>query len=500
MISSAGIARGGSALARGRATPPVPGRNQPCHCGRGKKYKSCCLERDATQRRAACNAALPSWLLESDAKLHQFEKYACKVFDLPGLLQSFTDSRRNPRIATFDVLNSLFHAGLMRLPSINALEGDLKEADFQKVLGRKPQQDAKLFSAEVVSNVLDKMDLEGPHQALENLIFRAERNKAFREGSYGTLRCVAIDGWEPFASYHRHCDHCLTRKIKVKRGDGEIEEVDQYYHRYVVAMLLGHTMDVILAIEPVRNDEARRMAGESAGHEGELTAAKRLIDRLHESYGRFIDAVVLDALYANGPVMTKLDECKYGGFIILKKDDNEPLQDALISWQGQGPCREWDDLDQKEQISCWDAPGLSTLETYQDTVRVVRAEVVSLRTGVQKTWCYGIVGERAQKVSLRTSLKIVRSRWHIENTAFNQWVQYWNLGHVYRHTGNALIAILLLWALVFNFLQLFVYRRLKRPRRPQDPTFTIRHLVEVMLRDLATLPEPLPWAELRGFG
>ena len=30
----------------------------------------------------------------------------------------------------------------------------------------------------------------------------------------------------------------------------------------------------------------------------------------------------------------------------------------------------------------------------------------------------------------------------------------------------------------FNLLQLFIYRRLKRPRRPKDPTDTIRHIVE----------------------
>ena len=56
------------------------------------------------------------------------------------------------------------------------------------------------------------------------------------------------------------------------------------------------------------------------------------------------------------------------------------------------------------------------------------------------------------------------------------------------------MALLLIWMLAFNLLQLFVYRRLGRARRPKDPTDTIRHIVEVMLRDLATLPEPIPWA------
>ena len=60
---------------------------------------------------------------------------------------------------------------------------------------------------------------------------------------------------------------------------------------------------------------------------------------------------------------------------------------------------------------------------------------------------------------------------------FYQWIQYWNFGHVFRHTPNALMAVLLLWALAFNLLELFVYRRLGRCRRPKDPTDTLRHIV-----------------------
>jgi hypothetical protein len=471
-------------------------RNDPCHCGSGSKYKRCCLERDEVLRRELRSAAIPPWMLHSRGKLHQFEKYACNVFALPDLLASLTDARRAPEISTFDVVNSLFHTALLRIPSINALEGDLKESDFQKLIGRSPTPNVKAFSADVVSNVLDKLHLRGVRGTIQDVIDKAERNKVFRDGSYGALRCVAMDGWEPFASYDRHCPHCLVRQVKVKRAGGEIEEVNQYYHRYVVAMLLGPDMDVILAIEPVLNEEARRdTEGEHAGHEGELTAAYRLIDSVHDTYGTFIDAFVLDALYANGPLMTKLDGYGYGGFIVLKKENNEPLKEALALQQGHGPCEEYDDADKKEHIQFWDTDDIDTLDTYKGKVRVIRA-VISKAGKDPTTWCFAIIGKHARKVSRRTALKIIRARWHIEDTAFNQWIQYWNLSHVFRHTSNALMAVLLLWTLAFNLLQLFVYRRLKRPRRPKDPTDTIRHIVEVMLRDVATLPEPIPWAAL----
>ena len=44
---------------------PILGRNDPCHCGSGKKYKQCCLGKDeekarAARAKAAAEAPVPS--------------------------------------------------------------------------------------------------------------------------------------------------------------------------------------------------------------------------------------------------------------------------------------------------------------------------------------------------------------------------------------------------------------------------------------------------------
>ena len=476
------------------------GRNGLCPCGSGGKYKRCCLNHDQTEQ---VSAGLPGWLLNSRKKLHQFEKYICNVYGLPQLLAALTDGRRGAEIPTFDVVNSLFHSAVLRIPSINALEGDLKEADFQRLIGREPNQDVKAFSADVVANVLDKLDLGQMADNVADVIGQAERNKTFREGSYGSLRCVAIDGWEPFCSYHRHCPDCLVRRVEVKRSSAEVDEVDQYYHRYVVALLLGPLIDVVVGIEPIRNKQARIANAEKQADsdEGELTAAHRLLDKLHETYGSFIDAFIFDGLYPNGPLLTKLTQLKHGALIVLRNRNNEPLKEALALWKGQPPCKVVDDPQTGEHIEFWDVDELETLDTYKGKIRVIRAEVTKTRPRLtNSTWCAAIIGERARKLSVTTALKAVRARWHIENTAFHQWIKYWNLSHVFRHTANALLAVLMLWSLAFNLLQLFVYRRLNRPRRPKDPTYTIRHIVEVMLREVATLPEPISWGVLLDFG
>lgn len=52
-------------------TTAKPGRNEPCYCGSGKKYKQCCLVKDeaeAAARRAAAQAAETAERAAADAE------------------------------------------------------------------------------------------------------------------------------------------------------------------------------------------------------------------------------------------------------------------------------------------------------------------------------------------------------------------------------------------------------------------------------------------------
>ena len=79
---------------------------------------------------------------------------------------------------------------------------------------------------------------------------------------------------------------------------------------------------------------------------------------------------------------------------------------------------------QKERVDFWDIDEIETLDTYQGKIRAVRAEVTKPDQEKPTTWCFAIIGERARQISRQTALRIIRARWHIENTAFNQWTQY----------------------------------------------------------------------------
>jgi hypothetical protein len=162
----------------------------------------------------------------------------------------------------------------------------------------------------------------------------------------------------------------------------------------------------------------------------------------------------------------------------------------------QPPTKIWEDFERREQIRAWDIDEIETLDTFKGKVRVVRAEVSPTRGGKTHVWCAAVVGQRARQFRVQTIHRLQRSRWHEENTAFNQWTQLWHLTHVYRHKPGAVVALLLLWLLAFDLMQLFVYRRLRRPRVPRDPCDTIRALVVQMAQELVTLKVRVPWAAL----
>ncbi len=228
--------------------------------------------------------------------------------------------------------------------------------------------------------------------------------------------------------------------------------------------------------------------------EGELTAAKRLLRRVKETFG-WLDVVVADGLYPNGPFLSLVKDLHMGAVIIARKNTDEPLKEALRIW-GTQPAHEVV-LDTKagESIELWDCPDLETLGTYKGPIRVVRARVTKLDDpkAAPRTWCMVVVG-KATRLSLRQVLAVARGRWHIENTAFNQWTQCWNFTHVFTHNANAIQVLYWLFIAAFNLLTLFLYRQVCSYGRDRgkDVTRTISRLIDQMLDDLARLTAS-PW-------
>ncbi len=59
-----------------------------------------------------------------------------------------------------------------------------------------------------------------------------KRNKVFDAERLQGRIVAALDGIEVLASYSRHCDACLERRVMVRKAGVKVEQI-QYYHRAV---------------------------------------------------------------------------------------------------------------------------------------------------------------------------------------------------------------------------------------------------------------------------
>jgi len=430
-------------------------------------------------------------------QLRRLVAYASKVFDLGSWLARVEDARRKPLTLPGLIAATVLYAGLLRIRSFNALEPRLGEKPFLRLVGAAPGRQ-RLCSVDTVGRALCRMDLHSVRAILVSMLHKAERNKVFREGWHGALRYVAIDGWEAFCSRHRHCPECLVRRVKIKAKDGTpIGVVPEYYHRYAVALLIDERFDLVVDIEPVLPKDLRPLIVKGKGptarlvksslDEGELTAATRLIRRVKQTFG-WIDVVVADALYANGPFLTVLDSLGLGAVIIAHKEGDEPLREALHLWADEAPHKIVEDDNAHERTSLWDCRDLETLTTYDGKIRCVRGCVTRLKHPEQppSTWCMLVTG-KAIRLSPEKVLAVARARWHIENTAFHQWTTRWRFGHVFRHHPDALRSLFWLFLSAFDLLTLFQYLQLRSYGRDcgKNVTRTISRLIDEMLDELA---------------
>ena len=420
--------------------------------------------------------------------------YGRDVYDLRERLDGLRDGRNDPHATAAQVGASIFFGGLLRIRSFNALEPRLAEKPFVRLVGAAPGAKA-LCSADTLSRSLRTMVLDRVRALSIGIVAQAERNKIFREGWHGALRYVALDGWEPIRSRGRHCGGCLLRQVQVKQRDGTVAPVDEYYHRFVVAMLIDERFDLALDIEPLLPADLRPGgAGRSGEDEGELTTARRLLRRVKQTFG-WLDVVVCDGLYPNGPFLTDVRALRMGAVIVLRKETDEPLKDALAIWRDQPPTHVITDPQRHERIELWDCPEIETLQTYDGPIRVVRAHVT--RTDDAKamphTWCVAVTG-KATRLPPAQVLAVARARWHIENTGFHQWTTRWRFAHVFVHDAHGMLCLYWLFFAAFNLLTLFLYRQLRcyGRDRGKDVTRTISRLVDEMLDDVARL-EQSPW-------
>jgi len=405
----------------------------------------------------------------------RFCRYVDKVFHFGKLLETLHDSRVEPQISTATVWSSAFFMFATRRGSLNAAQ-----CDWHLPRPIKPCLGPRLPSADTVGRVFCQIDTEPIRQMLSSINHQLKRNKSLVHET--PLVFAAVDGHEFFTSRHRHCEACLERTIEV----GGIEVVE-YYHRGVVCHLIGFDLPLPLDVEMIRPGE------------GEVIAAKRLLERVFQNYGRFFDAVAGDSLYFEAPFFNFCMDHGKDVLAVLKDDRRLLLKDAQGLFSQMSPTEYQDG---RRTIRYWDAEGFTSAEGVQQPLRVLHTEEMeTVRQRVKgqwitktetHSWYWATTIEQARS-SARWIWHAGHHRWDIENDLFNTLVTNWSMDHCFKHEPTAILNFILTLFVTFVLLQSFFQRNLKPSCRAQ---LTLVALAGKLYQALAAEGPRVPWYDL----
>ena len=143
------------------------------------------------------------------------------------------------------------------------------------------------------------------------------------------------------------------------------QEVTEYYHRGVVCHLIGQDLAIPLDVEFQRPGE------------GEVSAAKRLLERVFTNYPRYFNAVVGDGLYSEAPFINFCREHHKHVIVVVKGDHRLLLQDAQGLFSQRVADGQW--TEGRRTVQYWDDEGFTSAEGVTEPLRVLHTEETEQR-------------------------------------------------------------------------------------------------------------------------
>jgi hypothetical protein len=226
--------------------------------------------------------------------------------------------------------------------------------------------------------------------------------------------------------------------------------------------------------------------------EGEVPAAKRLLERVFANYPRYFDAVVGDGLYFEAPFINFCQEHHKDVVVVVKGDHRLLLQDAEGLFSPRAADGQW--IEGRRTVQYWDAEGFTSCEGVAAPLRVLHSlETQRRRERIARQWkqteqtssWYWATTFSQRRLTAQELWRAGHGRWDIENDCFNSTSTHWGLDHVFKHEPTAIVNFVLTLFLAFVLLQCFWQRNLKSPLRDR---FTLIGLAAELYAALAGSP------------
>lgn len=176
---------------------------------------------------------------------------------------------------------------------------------------------ATMPHADTLDRFLSNTHLDDIVERYEEIISGFLKSPAFRSMNKGRY-IIAIDGSGKFMRRHCWSPHALRRKNDEPGKD--------IYYAYMLdsVLIMENGISIPLLTEPVANDS---LGNGDDKQDCELRAFHRLADRLLVLFGKGQVTLLLDGIYANGPVISKCNKNGWDYMTVLKSDSLKSVWD-----------------------------------------------------------------------------------------------------------------------------------------------------------------------------
>jgi len=381
-------------------------------------------------------------------------RYMKNVYHIDRGLNKLSDGRVNPTYSTGQVIMPVLFGFLLRIKSFNELSLMIKNHEFRQLFPRG----TKLPQIDAIRDTLKVIDIDGLKQINQSIVKTAVGNKTFKNRTIDGYMVAAIDGTKFFGSNRKSCSECL------KNAKGK---TTHFFHSGAVMSTIGMGPKLVIGFEMYKPGQDA-----VAKDEGELNVAKRLISSVVKSYGKFIDVVVYDALACNSVWINQCKSLGIDAIVRAKNNNNNSLRLAKRETNKSEAVDVWEDEKGFEKVEVYES--LFSMDNVEQPLRFVKFAIKhkdKKRTQI-------MIVTTCMDMALKTLFEIIRARWDIENSIFNNLKRECGLDHCFVHGGKAVEAVLYLIFIASNIMQLFLVRRLRNRFTTQ------REMVRLLLKGL----------------
>jgi len=411
-------------------------------------------------------------------------KYCNRVYGLIQKIIEIEDGRTDPTIKLEEIVLTILFSLMSGLHSFHAMEGAIEDGDFDKFFANM-----KLPSADTFPYSLMEINLEDLRKLTAEIVQKARYNKSLNNNTIDGLKVVAIDGTHTFTMKSENLGK-NAHKHEHRNNDGDIKYID-YREKAIAASYVGEGFSPILKINRIPKGE------------GEITAAKKLVNELNEDHYQYCDVIVGDSLYINAPFINTVLRNNKDVVVRVKQKNNLMIKDAKGLFKNRKPDHTFEDISPQDKektsgtfydIEIWDEENFKWSDVdvplrvlkVKERKKQINADGEIVKEEIQI--CYFATTMEKSQLKSFTVWKIAHRRWDEENGVFHWIKTYWNFDRRYCSNPVVIQAMYYLYVIAYNLFHLYIHRNL----RSFDPEKeTKKKFIRRFYKGLVTLKEPL---------